>query len=62
MKPSSMCKSTTYVVDVQNLWNYDGIEKDEFGISNYSGQHPQPYKVHLKEKCCPGANGANVVL
>ena len=63
-----MCRSATYVVDVRSLHCHDDIEKDEFGIWNYSGSHPQPFKVRENdddlrvEKCCPGVSGMNVVL
>lgn len=68
-RPSCVRKSATYVVDVRNLQNRDDIKKDDFGIWNYSGSHPQPFKVHENEdgsqtieKCAAGASGANVVL
>ena len=68
-KPTSVCKSATYVVDVRSLRSQDDIKKDEFGIWNYSGSHPLPFKVHEKdndhlivERCCPGVSGKNVVL
>ena len=68
-KPTSVCGSATYVVDVRSLRCQDDIKKDEFGIWNYSGSHPQPFKVHendhddlIVEKCCPGVSGKNVVL
>ena len=67
-KPTSVCRSATYVVDVRSLRCQDDIKKDEFGIWNYSGSHPQPFKVHenyddlIVEKCCPGVSGKNVVL
>ena len=57
-KPTSVCRSATYVVDVRSLRCQDDIKKDEFGIWNYSGSHPQPFKVHendddlIVEKCC----------
>ena len=67
-KPTSISKSATYVVDVRNLRNQDDIKKDDFGIWNYSGSHPQPFKVFYKEggeitveKRNPGVSGANVV-
>ena len=66
-KPTSVSKSATYVIDVRNLQNQDDI-KDEFGIWNYSGSHPQPFKVFYDEdgeitveKHNPGVSGANVV-
>lgn len=69
VKPTSISRSATYVVDVRNLRNQDDIKKDEFGIWNYSGSHPQPFKVYNEddgrmtvEKCCEGATGANVVF
>ena len=68
IKPTSISKSATYVVDVRNLRNQDDIKKDEFGIWNYSGSHPQPFKVFYEEdgeitveKRNPGVSGANVV-
>ena len=69
VKPSAVTRSASYVVDVHNLQNQDNIKKDKFGIWNYSGSHPQAYKVYheedgyvIVEKCCEGASGANVVL
>ena len=42
--------------------------KDQFGIWNYSGSHPQAFKVHQEDdgylsvqKCEKGATGRNVV-
>ena len=67
-KPTSVRRSATYVVDVRSLRCQDDIKKDEFGIWNYSGSHPQPFKVHendnsiVVERCCPGVSGKNVVL
>lgn len=68
VKPSSVTKSATYVVDVRNLQNAEDIKKDEFGIWKYSGSHLQMFKVYNEEdgsksveKCCEGASGSNVV-
>lgn len=68
VKPTSIRKSATYVVDVRNLRNQDDIKKDEYGIWKYSGSHPQPFKVYNEddgkttvEKCCDGVSGSNVV-
>ena len=68
VKPTSVTKSATYVVDVRNLQNTEDIKKDEFGIWKYSGSHPQVFKVYTEEdgsksieKCCEGASGSNVV-
>ena len=69
VRPTSVSKSSTYVVDVRNLENQDDIKKDDFGIWKYSGSHPKYYKVFEKEdsylqidKCAEGATGRNVVL
>ena len=69
VKPTSISRSATYVVDVRNLQNQDDIKKDEFGIWKYSGSHPLPFKVYheedgriMIEKCCEGASGSNVVF
>lgn len=68
VKPTSVTKSATYVVDVRSLQNAEDIKKDEFGIWKYSGSHPQTFKVYTEEdgsksveKCCEGASGSNVV-
>ena len=68
VKPTSISKSATYVVDVRNLRNQDDVKKDEFGIWNYSGSHPQPFKIYYEEdneitveKCNPGVTGTNIV-
>ena len=61
-KPCNITESSTFVVDVLSLKYPDDIKKDEFGIWNYSGSHPQAYKVYEKdrhltvEKC--GVGGA----
>lgn len=69
VKPTSVTHSATYVVDVRQLQNADDVKKDEFGIWNYSGSHPQSFKVFDEEdgnitveKCAEGATGSNVVL
>ena len=68
VKPTSVTHSATYLVDVRQLQNIDDIKKDEFGIWNYTGSHPQPFKVFDEEdditfeKCAEGATGSNVVL
>ena len=69
MKPTAVTHSATYLVDVRQLQNVDDVKKDEFGIWNYSGSHPQSYKVFdeedddiMIEKCAEGATGTNVVL
>ena len=68
VKPICVTKSATYVVDVCSLHNIEDIKKDEFGIWNYSGSHPQVFKVYTEddgyktiEKCSEGASGNNVV-
>lgn len=43
MKPTAVTHSATYLVDVRQLQNVDDVKKDEFGIWNYSGSHPQSY-------------------
>ena len=66
-KPCNITESSTFVVGVLSLQHPDDIKKDEFGIWNYSGSHPQAYKVynedgHLTvEKCGGGATGPSVV-
>lgn len=67
-KPSCVSNSSTYVVDIRNLQNIEDIKKDQFGIWNYSGSHPQVFKVFSEkngrksiEKSCEGASGNNVV-
>ena len=63
-KPCNITKSSTFVVDVLSLQHADDTKKDEW---NYSGSHPQAYKVyeedgHLTvEKCGGGATGPSVV-
>ena len=65
----SLIKSSgTFVVDARNLKCLDDIKKDEFGMWDYSGSHPQAYEVYHKdcgymsiEKCGNGATGPNVV-
>ena len=68
VKPTSVTKSATYVVDVRSLQNIEDIKKNEFGIWNYSGSHPQVFKVYTEddrhkpiEKCSEGASVNNVV-
>lgn len=68
VKPSGIKSSATFVVNIRNLKCVDDIKKDEFGIWNYSGSHPQAYKVYNEdsgfmsiEKCGNGAKGSNVV-
>lgn len=48
-KPSNITESSTFVVDVHSLQHPDDIKKDEFGIWNYSGSHPQAYRVYHEE-------------
>jgi hypothetical protein len=67
-KPCNVTESATYVVNIKNLQHPDDIKKDQFGIWNYSGSHPQAYRVYRKEggylsveKCGNGATGASVV-
>ena len=67
-KPSNISASATYVVNIANLKHPDDIKKDEFGIWNYSGLHPQVYRVYHKkegylsvETCRSGATGPSVV-
>ena len=45
-KHSRVSNSSTYVVDIRNL---EDIKKDQLGIWNYSGSHPQVYKVFSEE-------------
>ena len=61
-------QSATFVMDIRCLENQEDIKKDEFGIWNYSGSHPQVFKVNFKEdgyisveKCESGARGNNVI-
>ena len=68
VKPSGIKSSGTFVVDARNLKCLDDIKKDEFGMWDYSGSHPQAYKVYHKdcgymsiEKCGNGATGHNVL-
>ena len=66
-KPLNVTKSATYVVDIKSLKHVHDIKKDQFGIWNYSGSHPQAYRVSFRgslsvEKCASGATGRNVVL
>ena len=42
-------KSSTFVVDVRCLKNQKDIKKDEFGIWQYSGSHPQCFYVRQKD-------------
>ena len=67
-KPSNITESSIFVVDVHSLQHPDDIKKDEFGIWNYSGSHPQAYRVYHEEdghltveKCGGGATGRSVV-
>ena len=67
-KPSNISASATYVVNIANLKHPDDIKKNEFCIWNYSGTHPQVYRVHQKkggylsvEKCGSGATGPSVI-
>ena len=76
-KPEEICrhklinidikKSSTYVVDVWCLKNH--IKKDEFGIWQYSGSHPQCFYVRQKddgyidiEKCEAGEINDSYVM
>ena len=45
VKPGGVKSSATFVVDVGNLKCVDDIKKDDLGIWNYSGSHPQAYMV-----------------
>ena len=67
-KPTNVTRSATYVVNIQSLKHADDIKKDQFGIWNYSGSHPQAHQVscgdegHISvEICGNGATGQNVV-
>ena len=67
-KPCNIMESATYVVDMRALQHPDDIKKDQFGIWNYSGSHPQAYRVYHKEggyisveKRGSGATGSSVV-
>jgi len=48
-KPLNIKKSSTFVVDVWCLKNQEDIKKDEFGIWQYSGSHPQCFYVRQKD-------------
>ena len=68
LKPSNITSSATFVVDVCHLKCVDDIKKDDFGIWNYSGSHPQAYEVFVQkdgylniEKCSDDSSGDNVV-
>jgi hypothetical protein len=66
-KPLNVTESATYVVDIRSLQHIDDIKKDQFGIWNYSGSHPQAYRVSSNggitvEKCASGATGRSVVF
>ena len=67
-KPCNVTESATYVVNMWNLQHPNDIKKDQFGIWNYSGSHPQAYRVYNKEggymsveKCGSGATGPSIV-
>ena len=67
-KPRMITRSATFVVDIRCLENQEDIKKDEFGIWNYSGSHPQVFTVNCKEdgyisveKCESGARGKSVM-
>ena len=67
-KPRNVTESGTYVVDTRKLQAPDDIKKDDFGIWNYSGSHPQAFRVHHEEdgklsveRCPISAKGTNVV-
>ena len=67
-KPVNVTSSATFVVDTRKLQSLEDIKKDEFGIWNYSGSHPQAFRVSEEdgtslwiEKCTTGATGSNVV-
>ena len=49
LKPRNINKSSTFVVDVRCLKNQEDIKKDEFGIWQYSGSHPQCFLVTQKD-------------
>ena len=66
-KPVNVTSSTTFVVDTRKLQSLEDIKKDEFGIWNYSGSHPQAFRVSEEdgtslwiEKCTTSATGSNV--
>ena len=68
-KPTNVTRSATYIVNIQSLKHADDIKKDQFGIWNYSGSHPQAYRVscddegHISvEICGNGATGQNVSI
>ncbi len=48
-QPKGIKCSASYIVDTRYLPNVDDIKKDEFGIWNYSGSHPQSYEVDTDE-------------
>ena len=64
--PTGVTSSLTFVVDNRFLKNPDDIKKDELGIWNYSGSHPQTYKESKKdgivevEKCTKNSKGDNI--
>ena len=68
LKPTNINKSSTFVVDVRCLKDQEDIKKDEFGIWQYSGSHPQCFLVTQKDdgyidiqKCEAGATAIHVM-
>ncbi len=66
-KPTTVTKSSTYVVDITRLQHPDDIKKDSFGRWDHSGSHMMAFHTHLLddgyveiEKCAPGATGSTV--
>ena len=67
-RPTIVTRSSTFIVNLSKLAHPDDIKRDNYGIWNHSGSHPQQYMVEIKkggyvsvEKCYPGARGDNVV-
>jgi len=68
VRPTSIHKSATYVVDVSKLKHPDDIKNDNFGAWTYSGSHPQTFRAQVEEdgyvrvtKCADGAKGNDIV-
>ena len=67
-KPTNINRSSTFVVDVRCLKNQEDIKKDEFGIWQYSGSHPQCFLVKQRDdgyidiqKCEAGAANSHLM-
>ena len=66
-RPTSVNKSSTYVVNITMLGHPDDIKKDSFGKWNHSGSHTVPFHTKILddgyielERCAAGASGDNV--